>query len=736
MAEDKEEGEALWASGGSSVEEGHFSNGLDGQISTIEDQLKRAEATLFDLQSLRGKLEAERQANFRRAKAEQEHRESLGIKKENERLRKELKDYHTEIGSLKEIISSLKDDLVKTAEKLETKVARTLNSLEEDNSQAEPDPPKKTEEKRPTHTNHRIHHHESTVERNFFNDHLTKLSQPQVEKKDTEKVDAELAQNHTDHKEETATVESSASLEPQKLESKEEPQPPATKEENVTETNQPEAQASSTTASNEEKMSVQPESELEDKSSGQPAQPQSQPSMAEAMLNADAEPGKVQAAVVTELSQTSQQLEDNSLHAAELDEYEEIRKELEALESEAIFKPHHEASTPVVSPPQQSTPPPQALMQTPEATVAPIEAAKTPKPSFVSKIFHKKSKPEEKNTSQQLEPQPEQATVNASEQLKEITQSNIADPTSEPPKEPETQAAPVQTEQAQPSAARTEQTDIKPVVVENQAPASTPAESPQASPEEKAEDKNKHASLADLFKGKKKKVKGRIEDGRDDGVRRSGGGKIAIAAAVIVLIAGGTGVFFKIKNADDLRQMYISKATENVNLASESSNKSEVPDEFSNLNPEKKYKEAYADLPFAETAWSSYSDNEMGISLEYPKNTSYKLKPVGSTNIWFLRKTGYLLKIEKLTGQYTLGEVRDGIVASAKYKSENVVVRGNSTIHLVLEDDLPIKGNIYLTSVNNAIYKIWYKTFLPGENPDDEARVRKMLDSLDFVPIQ
>lgn len=232
---------------------------------------------------------------------------------------------------------------------------------------------------------------------------------------------------------------------------------------------------------------------------------------------------------------------------------------------------------------------------------------------------------------------------------------------------------------------------------------------------------------------KRKKAKPEKEGGVNDSGRVGPTGKLAIGTAVLILLVSGTIVAYKIKNADALRQTYTSKATEAVTTGNANVLKNEVPNEFANLDPYVKYKEAYADAPFEETAWANYTDPEIGISIDYPKNTSYRLKPVASNTLWFLRKDGFLLKIEKITTDKTLEEISTEISADVKYISESVVIRDRPAMHLVLQEHLPVRGNIYLSKYDGGVYKIWYKTFLPNEDLDDQKRVVKMLDTLDFI---
>jgi len=208
---------------------------------------------------------------------------------------------------------------------------------------------------------------------------------------------------------------------------------------------------------------------------------------------------------------------------------------------------------------------------------------------------------------------------------------------------------------------------------------------------------------------------------------------LAIGVTVFLLLVSGAVVSYKIKNAETLRQMYTSKAIESVSSGNANVLANQVPDEFSNLDPQNKYKEAYAEAPFEQTVWSNYSDPELGISIDYPKNTSYRLKPVASNNLWFLRRDGYLLKIEKIITDKSLEDIKSEIAKDVKYTVENVIVRDRPAIHLILDEDLPVKGNIYLSRYSDGVYKIWYKTFLPDEDVDDQKRVVQMLDTLNFI---
>jgi hypothetical protein len=193
----------------------------------------------------------------------------------------------------------------------------------------------------------------------------------------------------------------------------------------------------------------------------------------------------------------------------------------------------------------------------------------------------------------------------------------------------------------------------------------------------------------------------------------------------------GCGAGYQIKNSDKLREVYTTQAKD---IYSSTSNNSNKPDQFkSDDPPEVKYKEAFTDLPFESTVWSTHQDSELNLTIEYPKNTSYRLKPLGSNNLWFIRENGYLMKIDRIDTDQTLEDYVATMKSEVSYKVEAVELNKTSAVLLTLNEELPVRGNIYLVKNGSFIEKIWFKTYLPGEEPDDEQRVQRMLDSLQFT---
>lgn len=726
MAEDKAEGEVRKTSSGSSVAEGGFSRGREQQLNTIEEQLEKAQATLFDLQNLKARLEAERQENRLKEREEQEILAAKKIKAENETLRHELRGYQGEINSLKDIISSLKDDLVRTAERLSDKVEVSLRAIGEPTG------------KHPHRVTHYPARPEPPKEHNFFNDHL------------------DSAVHKSEAQDEKPKVETNASVDV------------APKSE-ITQQYHPEVEHKLAPAEPPvEAKPMQPDpvksepTVAEEKAESVPAAPPTTiapvtvatAEVAASPIHADPQP-----AVTTEPSVAAEAVDE--LNDEDFLEYEDIKRELMALEEEHIFKPT-DGAEPETKPVQEAKsdqpikskkklfsflnkiPMPQKKEEPKDNTSsAPLKNAQ----DFKHHFWGKK---EEASAPAKAENTPEAATpaVAAASTPVEVPPAQIEVAKSEPaPIQPAT-PAPAEAAPAAPIVNKPEEAVSAPQIAEKSEPAPVVAEVPvqqEIAPpqivsqvkEAAAEpDKEKQISkLNNVFKKRKKKVTGEMGDNSEERKSKGtgGAGKLLVRAAIFILVIAAGGIAYRVNNAENLRQMYTSKAKESV----ESAKVKDTPDGFNNIDPEVKYREAYADLPFADTVWTSYKDGDLGIVLEYPKNTSFRLKPVGSSNLWFLRKDGYLLKVEKIETDQSLQQYSESITSTVKYTVEAANVRNHDTLHLILDDNLPVRGNVYLVKMDgNIIYKIWYKTYAPNENVDDEQRVKRMLDTLDFLPAE
>ena len=142
------------------------------------------------------------------------------------------------------------------------------------------------------------------------------------------------------------------------------------------------------------------------------------------------------------------------------------------------------------------------------------------------------------------------------------------------------------------------------------------------------------------------------------------------------------------------------------------------------------YKESQADVPFDKTEWETLTDTDFGISMTYPKNATNIERVIGGSNIWLLRKQGYLMKfsIIDLAGQTTddwWQGTKDGyadkLVTKGTFKSLPAYIIKTPTTTAV-------SGTTYLVQRSGSITEIWVKD--EPATTDDGLRLVKMVASL------
>jgi myosin heavy subunit len=256
-----------------------------------------------------------------------------------------------------------------------------------------------------------------------------------------------------------------------------------------------------------------------------------------------------------------------------------------------------------------------------------------------------------------------------------------------------------------------------------------PKDSLQSAEIKKAKPKLFFLKFFKLKRNKTKKDEVKTEDALKPDLAT---GRLFIKTAVLLMFMFTAGMSYQIYNADTLRNEYANQVkgvyTQNA--------KHSIPDDIRKDDPEKRYPKAFLDLSFDKTVWSVHNDSEFGIKIDYPENTSHRLKPLGSNNVWFIRKNGYLLSVEKIESNQDLESYWEENKSDIIYETEKTTFKKLPALHLTLKDNLSVRGNIYLIKANGFIYKVWYKTFYPGENIDDQQRVEVMLESLEFIKIK
>lgn len=147
------------------------------------------------------------------------------------------------------------------------------------------------------------------------------------------------------------------------------------------------------------------------------------------------------------------------------------------------------------------------------------------------------------------------------------------------------------------------------------------------------------------------------------------------------------------------------------------------------------YTESYAELPLDQTTWDSHIDQEFKLRLDYPKNTSNRVRTVGGSNIWFLRKNGYLMKITQLTSDTTITLDQwwntNGTNFSDLGAPTKTTFKGVPAMFVDTKEKTVTSGSSYFVKRPTGVYQIWIK-----DEPaitDDGQRIKRMVDSLAFT---
>ncbi len=663
--------------------------GIDDQISSLEDQLQRAQSTLLQLQTLKEKLEEEKNFKQKQAADEKERQLALKLKEENTKLKDDLKNYYKEISSLKGVISSLKDDLSQSAQLFQSKVVNSLKILEEAEIEVEKKAPKDLAKM------------VAQAKINFEADEKAEEKAREIESgidardviKAAKEVEAETA-------EEVVIIP-----------------------ENIVE---PQVEAI------ESKEAIIPEAKVE-----APTEVSIPETIAE-------EPAAIPTQETTESEKESEVIAE----AAEVKNDEPVG-----------------AATDIVA---------EAKTESIEAE-APAEIAKIDEPKITEEIKAEEAPIEELKTDNEPGPIAETLTE---EKIVEAAQEDELLEYEKIRKELESIAngsifLPSETDNAEPDDNKNDDDNKKPEPPDepkndatDSKPTDTPTETEESSEEPKknfwsepkkdtdgkTEEAPKKRGLGKFFssilKKNKKKTKLKAEKETPDSsskaivsekqAEKANLGKLAIKTTVFVVIIAGSIIGYKLNNANKLRETYIAQAKNVYANNAQNSAGDTTPDEFKSKSTESKYKEAYIDMPFADTVWDNMSNPSFGIKLSYPRSTSYKFQSVDGNSVIFLRKDGYLMKIEKIAFAAPLDQyITNSFKTNVGYMTEITTIKKTPAVLLTQNEQLAVNGNIYLYKPdNNTIIKIWYKTFAKDEDRDDKQRVAKMLDSIEISPIK
>jgi hypothetical protein len=138
-----------------------------------------------------------------------------------------------------------------------------------------------------------------------------------------------------------------------------------------------------------------------------------------------------------------------------------------------------------------------------------------------------------------------------------------------------------------------------------------------------------------------------------------------------------------------------------------------------------------ADLPYEQTKWEQFNDPILGVALTFPANLI--TKTATETSITFLRKEGYIFKVQRVKTSQTVDEYWEQIKnLGFKYTSSPAKWKNKDALLLTMEDTSDYPGNRYLIKNGDSIFEVWYA--VPGGkfSNDDIKRSERMLDSVSF----
>lgn len=147
------------------------------------------------------------------------------------------------------------------------------------------------------------------------------------------------------------------------------------------------------------------------------------------------------------------------------------------------------------------------------------------------------------------------------------------------------------------------------------------------------------------------------------------------------------------------------------------------------------YTESFAEVPFEQTEWEKTTDYEFGLSLDYPKNATNRVRVIGGSNLWFLRKNGYLLKISVIPSSLTLTDWwKENQETYASPNNLKVTEGSFKDLPAVIAESrqkTATSGTSYFIKRDQGIFHIWIK-----DEPaitDDGQRLGRMVESLTFT---
>jgi hypothetical protein len=206
--------------------------------------------------------------------------------------------------------------------------------------------------------------------------------------------------------------------------------------------------------------------------------------------------------------------------------------------------------------------------------------------------------------------------------------------------------------------------------------------------------------------------------------------KMMITGAVVTVLILTLGsfsmktIFNKPKVDQKIVDKYLSEQSSSGQVAGASTD--------SNSTSQQEVDPSQSNVTFEESVWTEFNDPQFGIILQYPKNAVKAIRT--DSNVTFIRKTGYLFKVQRIETSLTVDEYWKQIKAtSLNYSSKADKFKNKTALKLELEDMADYPGDRYLVKEGDFIYDIWYATPSNNFSKDDIQRAEKMLSSLSIV---
>jgi len=151
-------------------------------------------------------------------------------------------------------------------------------------------------------------------------------------------------------------------------------------------------------------------------------------------------------------------------------------------------------------------------------------------------------------------------------------------------------------------------------------------------------------------------------------------------------------------------------------------------------DPLEQYTTANATLPYSKTQWKVLDNFVFNFQIQYPLNTSALVRNAAGDQIWFLRRDGYMMKINILQSKESLMDYYNALQNTSEYSMSKVTfAKKNALLLQGNYSQMTIPSNQYIVANKGTIFDIWYEIYDPKKYPDDVTRISQMLQSFAFI---